>query len=125
MAQLEVSAEDQKRINKFGNLSSQVAALKIELDEVNDKKSKYEGAQEDLELDEPEDDVPYKLGGVFIELSPEDATAELEKDIEELNKRKEYLENEIAIRKGEMKELRAVLYSKFGKENIGLGDDND
>ena len=125
MAQLEVSAEDQKRINKFGNLSSQVAALKIELDEVEDKKQKYEGAQEDLELEMPEDDVPYKLGGVFIELSPDEATEELEKDIAELDKRKAYLENEIGTRKAEMKELRTVLYSKFGKENIGLGDEND
>lgn len=125
MAQLEVSAEDQKRINKFGNLSSQVAALKVELDEVTDKKTKYENAKEDLELDEPEGDVPYKLGGVFIELSADDATAELEKDIDELAKREDYLRTEIGTRKAEMKELRAVLYGKFGKENIGLGDEND
>ncbi|EAY15806.1 KE2 family protein [Trichomonas vaginalis G3] len=119
MAQLEVSLEDQQRINKFGNLNSQVAAYKIELEALNDKKTKYETAKEDLELEMP-DDVPYKIGTAFITLSCDDATEQLDADLAELQQRIDYVQNEIDVRDKEMKELRTVLYSKFGKENIGL-----
>lgn len=121
MAQLEVSAEDQQRINKFGNLNSQVAAYKIELEALQDKKTKYETAHEDLELEMP-DDVPYKLGTAFITMTCDDATEELDKDLAELQERIDYIQGEIDVREKEMKELRSVLYGKFGKENIGLGE---
>ena len=123
MAQVEVLAEDQKRINKFGNLNSQVTALKLELESLEKTKKDIEASKEELELLEGmEDIIPYKLGGVFIELPFDDCVKQVDADLEETENKCQVLKQQIDIRLDEMKVLRTLLYEKFGRENINLGD---
>jgi chaperonin cofactor prefoldin len=65
MAQVEVLAVDQEKINKFGNLNTQCVALKMELADLEKKKTSFEGAGDELELAEAEGTVestPYQIG---------------------------------------------------------------
>jgi prefoldin subunit 4 len=122
MAELEVLGEDQQRINKFGNLNAQCNAIKLDLEEIQQKKEHFQDASEEvLLLDGDAEYIPYQIGTSFFELPYDDANSALEKDQAEINEKVSQLQGEIATREEEMKQLRNVLYAKFGQERINLG----
>jgi prefoldin subunit 4 len=125
MTQVEVLEADQEKINKFGNLNSQCTALDVELAALEAKKKSYDGAAEELEmaqLEEVIDKVPFRMGTAFVELPIDISLDEVRKDCEEIGNKVEVIKAQIAEKKAEMATLRAILYGKFGRENINLGD---
>lgn len=124
MAEIEVLAADQEKINKFGNLNTQCTALKLELEALQKKKEQYSNANDDLEeaqMMETIENAPYLIGSVFVELPLDKAIDELTKDREEIDKKVASLQEQISAKESEMDILRTTLYAKFGRENINLG----
>ncbi|OHT00639.1 Prefoldin subunit 4 [Tritrichomonas foetus] len=124
MAEIEVLAGDQVKINKFGNLNTQCTALKIELEALEKKKEQYNNANDDLEeaqMMENFESAPYQIGSVFIELPIDTALEELSKDKEAIDAKVNELKAKISEKESEMDLLRTALYAKFGRDNINLG----
>lgn len=121
MAQLEVLPADQEKINKFGNLNTQVTSHKMELDALIKKRQSYEDAE--LEIMEADaEEAPYQIGNTFMVLPVDTVNEELGKDNEAVSEKISQLEAIIAEKESEMSTLRTVLYAKFGRDNINLGD---
>lgn len=124
MQNLHVSLEDQQNINRFGNLNTKVETKKVDLESLQKKKTEYEVAVEDIEEAELEGDteeiIAYKVGTSFVEFDFEDGKKQLEADLEVIKKEINKIEEFISETQDEMTKLQAILYGKFGKENIGL-----
>jgi prefoldin subunit 4 len=121
----EVLQEDQAKINRFGNLNSQCTALRIELAELEKKKQAYADANDELELAQAEgtlESVPYQVGNTFMVFPIDVAIEEVGKDSSPNTTRSDELRAQIAEKEAEMATLRAILYGKFGRERINLGD---
>lgn len=124
MAEIEVLAADQAKINKFGNLNTQCTALKMELETLEKKNEQFKTATDYLEEAELMGDietVPYQVGTAFIELPLSTASEEITKDKAEVDEKVNSLKSQIAAKEQEMDLLRTALYGKFGRENINLG----
>lgn len=124
MAELEVLASDQAKINKFGNLNTQCVALKIELEKLEKKKEQYSNANDDLDeaqMMETFDKVLYQVGTTFVELPLDTALEEVGKEKEEIEAKVNSLKAQISEKESEMDILRTALYAKFGRDNINLG----
>jgi prefoldin subunit 4 len=61
----------------------------------------------------------YKIGDAYLHLGLEEAQKRLEKDAEQLEKEVSELNDKVDECHTSMKELKVVLYAKFGK-NINL-----
>ncbi|KAK8900636.1 Prefoldin subunit 4 [Tritrichomonas musculus] len=124
MAELEVLASDQEKINKFGNLNTQCVALKMELEKLEKKKEQYGNANDDLEeaqMMETFDKVLYQVGTAFVELPVDTALEEVGKEKAEIEAKANSLKAQISEKESEMDVLRTALYAKFGRDNINLG----
>jgi prefoldin subunit 4 len=120
---VEVLQDDQARINRFGNLNTQCTSLRSELADLEKKKQAYEDANDEIGLVEGElSEVPYQVGGTFMIFPLEVAKAEAEKDAQPIAARAEEVKAVIAEKEAEMAQLRTVLYGKFGRARINLGD---
>jgi prefoldin subunit 4 len=125
MSQPEVLPDDQARINRFGNLNTQCVALRMELADLEKKKTAYDDAGDELELAQAEDTfkaAPYQIGTAFLELPLDVAIDEVHRDAEVLAQRVAAVKAQIAEREKEMAVLRTILYTKFGREHINLGE---
>ena len=123
MTQVEVRAEDQQRINEFGNLNSQCTALKMDLEALEKKKRDYEDSHEEVELlDGMEDTTLYQMGTTFIEIPLDTAMERIDEDLQDIQKDIESVKGKIAEKEARMAELRSVLYGRFGRDQINLGD---
>ena len=124
MADLEVLASDQAKINKFGNLNTQCVALKMELEKLEKKKEQYSNSNDDLEeaqMMETFDKVLYQVGTTFVELPIDTALEEVGKEKDEIEAKVNSLKAQISEKESEMDILRTALYAKFGRDNINLG----
>ncbi|XP_075161422.1 prefoldin subunit 4 [Haematobia irritans] len=118
-----ISFEDQQKINKFAKHNARMDELKVELDmKKNDLKS-VEEALDEIELFDEDEDIPFLFGEVFL-------SHKLSRTQELLHETKEQTLKEIASIeakandiKGEMNELKAQLYQRFGN-NISLESDD-
>lgn len=136
MAEFEVLREDQENINKYGNLSSIMTAIDIDLERLKKEKDDCILAKiglrvidddtedevfsdDDDEYDLPEN-VAYKLGGVFVELPIEECKKEVTEDTIEINKKIDELTAQKKKIQEELDSLYKVLKAKFG-DSIGLG----
>ncbi|KAJ8683569.1 hypothetical protein QAD02_019361 [Eretmocerus hayati] len=118
-----ISFEDQQKINKFARQNAKMEDFK---DELKFKKSELQNladAVSELELADDDAKIPYHIGEVFVSqnLSKtmeclEEAKVKKEKEIVELEAKCETL-------KGEMSDLKAQLYAKFGN-HINLEADD-
>jgi prefoldin subunit 4 len=125
MEGVEVLAEDQAKINRFGNLNTQCNSLRSELAEIEKKKQQFSDATDELELAQAEetlDVVPYQVGNTFMIFSIEAAIEEVAKDSAPFAARADEIRGLIAEKEAEMATLRGILYGKFGRDRINLGD---
>uniref|UniRef100_A0A915E4A7 Prefoldin subunit 4 n=1 Tax=Ditylenchus dipsaci TaxID=166011 RepID=A0A915E4A7_9BILA len=115
------SAEDQQQINKFARLHKNFLELKNELSVLNNETQNLGDADDEIMLLDDEDaaSIPLQIGSIFVHYNQETASTKIEeakvkatKRIAELKLRQTQLDNEL-------KELRAILYAKFG-DNIHL-----
>nr|XP_021486930.1 prefoldin subunit 4 isoform X2 [Meriones unguiculatus] len=114
-----VTFEDQQKINKFARNTSRITELKEEIE----VKKNLEDACDDIML--ADDDclmIPYQIGDVFISHSQEETQEMLEEAKKTLQEEIDALESRVASIQRVLADLKVQLYAKFGS-NINLEAD--
>jgi len=111
-----VTWEDQSRINDFSRLNLQLSKLDDELRDARREKENLKDANDEIDMLLDDDACKVKIGEVFIDVSNDDAN-------EFVSERKQQIDDRVAEldRKREeitkkMDTLKAMLYTKFGKQ---------
>ncbi|KAJ2004700.1 hypothetical protein GGI04_002522 [Coemansia thaxteri] len=110
---VEVTWEDQQRINKFSRLNTRLELLEDEYKAQKTEKEYLDDLATEIELID-EEAVPYKIGDAFVMLDLESAQSRVEKDKAAIDLRVEDLDAQISAVGSEMDELKRALYAKFG-----------
>mmetsp|Transcript_20468 Transcript_20468/g.26963 ORF Transcript_20468/g.26963 Transcript_20468/m.26963 type:complete len:136 (-) Transcript_20468:297-704(-) len=116
----EVRLEDQENINKFGRLNARLYEVRGEKDGLKKKLERIDDASTELMMSSGEK-VMIMLGEAFFEASEEEATEFCEAEVDKHQERIDELEEEEEEIVREQKELKGVLYGRFGK-SINLED---
>ncbi|XP_064599362.1 prefoldin subunit 4-like [Liolophura sinensis] len=116
---MQVTFEDQEKINKFARHNAKLQDLKDELTAKKKDLQNLEDASDELLLLEDENTIPYQIGEVFVSLSPDETSNML--DAAKVNTQKdiEAIEKHCDGHKQILSELKVQLYAKFGN-NINL-----
>ncbi|XP_043945974.1 prefoldin subunit 4 [Protopterus annectens] len=119
-----VTFEDQRKINTFARNTSRITELKEEIEIKKKQLQNLEDASDDIML--MEDDcmrVPYKIGDVFISHSQDETQEMLEAAKETLQAEIKTLELRVETIQKILSDLKVQLYAKFGS-NINLEADD-
>ncbi|XP_044208030.1 prefoldin subunit 4 isoform X1 [Thunnus albacares] len=119
-----VTFEDQQKINKFARNTSRMTELKNEI-EAKKKKSlqNLQDASDDLMMfDDDSLLIPYQIGDVFISHTQEETQEMLEAAKEKLEQEVKGLEERVSAIQQVLGDLKVQLYAKFGN-NINLEAD--
>lgn len=117
--QVEVTFEDQKKINEFSKLIQKKDSLSAELNKQKQEKEYLDDVSMEIELIDEDELVNYKVSSVFVKLKQEDAVEKLEKDGELLDGQISELETKLETIDDKLSDLKTQLYTKFG-DNINL-----
>ncbi|MES1912957.1 MAG: hypothetical protein MHM6MM_005198 [Cercozoa sp. M6MM] len=121
-AEVQVTRDDQLKINKFGVLNAELEELRDSRREARKQLRNLEAACEDVALldeDDEDDEVLLRVGEVFIKVNPDEAEQIVERQKEEAETLVANLESRVGAVLQEMELLRTTLYAKFGNA-IGL-----
>ncbi|KIR59611.1 hypothetical protein I312_100670 [Cryptococcus bacillisporus CA1280] len=115
---VEVAWEDQQRINTFSKLNNRLSDIQDLLKVKNEEKEYYDDLSTELELADEDNPQPvlYKIGEAFFYLPLRDARRQLKGDLKKYEKEIEGLESRARECENGMKELKVLLYAKFGKQ---------
>ncbi|OWZ51521.1 prefoldin subunit 4 [Cryptococcus neoformans] len=115
---VEVAWEDQQRINTFSKLNNRLSDIQDLLKARNEEKEYYDDLSTELELADEDDPQPvmYKIGEAFFYLPLKDARRQLKGDLKKYEMEIEGLESKAEECEKGMKELKVLLYAKFGKQ---------
>uniref|UniRef100_M0R5N4 Prefoldin subunit 4 n=4 Tax=Rattus norvegicus TaxID=10116 RepID=M0R5N4_RAT len=119
-----VTFEDQQKINKFARNTSRITELKEEIEVKKKHLQNLEDACDDVML--ADDDclmIPYQIGDVFISHSQEETQEMLEDAKKTLQEEINALESRVASIQRVLADLKVQLYAKFGS-NINLEADD-
>lgn len=120
---IEVAWEDQQRINTFSKLNNRLTDIRDQLQTKNEEKEYYDDLETDLELADDDQPVMYKIGEAFFFLSLPQAKKQLRKDLKVYNNDIGDLQRRADECEKGMKELKVLLYAKFGKQiNLEMTD---
>ncbi|RXK39330.1 prefoldin subunit 4 [Tremella mesenterica] len=120
---IEVAWEDQQRINTFSKLNNRLTDINEQLKKKQDEKEYYDDLSTELELADDDQPVLYKLGEAFFSLSLSEAKKQLRKDTKRYDKDIGELEKRASECEVGMKELKILLYAKFGRQiNLETSD---
>ncbi|XP_062871553.1 prefoldin subunit 4 [Trichomycterus rosablanca] len=118
-----VTFEDQQKINKFARNTNRMTELKDEIEAKKKSLQNLEDASDDLMMCEDDDLlIPYQIGDVFISHSQEETQEMLEAAKESLKEEIRTLEGRVASIQEVLGDLKVKLYAKFGN-NINLEAD--
>ncbi|EIW83451.1 Prefoldin subunit 4 [Coniophora puteana RWD-64-598 SS2] len=112
---VEVTWEDQQRINQFSKVNNRLRMIEEKVEELKQEKEALDDLSTELELTDEDQIVLYKIGEAFLHLRQPKALKRLEQDQDSLNKEFEKLSSSAEACEKEMKELKVVLYAKFGR----------
>jgi len=112
---VEVTWEDQERINTFSKLNSRVSDLEESLEIKKQEREALEDLSTELELADEDEPVMYKVGETFVHIPLSEAQERLQQDQEALQKDMSDLKERVDECESTMKELKVILYGKFGK----------
>ncbi|XP_012518289.1 PREDICTED: prefoldin subunit 4-like [Propithecus coquereli] len=118
-----VTFEDQQKINKFARNTSRITELKKEIEVKKKQLQNLEDACDDIML--ADDDrlmIPYQIGDVFISHSQEETQEMLEEAKKNLQEEIDALESRVESIQWVLADLKVQLYAKFGS-NINLEAD--
>ena len=120
-ASVEVTFDDQKRINEFSKMCSNYFNLQQEIEKRNSRKEFLTDSLNEVEMCElnDEESIKYKIGDAFFDLDVDDAKSRIECDLEQNEQDISDLTNKIMRAKKELKELQSILYAK-SKNQINL-----
>lgn len=119
---MNVSKEDQTKINRFARLNARLEDTKDEISSKTNELKNYEDAVSEAELKVLEDEgdkLHLQVGDILINLDPEKTQKWLEDRMETLKKSVGELEEKKEKIVEEMSELKTHLYARFGN-NIHL-----
>ncbi|KAI8871222.1 Prefoldin, subunit 4 [Ramicandelaber brevisporus] len=112
--EVEVTWEDQSKINAFSRLNRAVESLELDLAKVREDQDALEDLASELELVIDEDEpVPYKQGDAFVLVKLPKAQKMVQKELERRKDEADGIVKDIEKMKGEMGELKVYLYAKF------------
>uniref|UniRef100_A0A8C2T619 Prefoldin subunit 4 n=1 Tax=Coturnix japonica TaxID=93934 RepID=A0A8C2T619_COTJA len=115
-----VTFEDQQKINKFARNTSRITELKEEIEVKKKQLQNLEDACDDIMmLDDDSLFVPYQIGDVFISHSQEETQEMLEEAKRSLQEEIDTLESRVESIQRVLSDLKVQLYAKFGN-NINL-----
>ncbi|NXJ73220.1 PFD4 protein, partial [Trogon melanurus] len=117
-----VTFEDQQKINKFARNTSRITELKEEIEVKKKQLQNLEDACDDIMMLDDDDDsllIPYQIGDVFISHSQEETQEMLEEAKKSLQEEIEVLESRVESIQRVLSDLKVQLYAKFGN-NINL-----
>ncbi|KAJ8016950.1 hypothetical protein DPEC_G00012680 [Dallia pectoralis] len=118
-----VTFEDQKKINTFARNTNRMTEFKDEIEAKKKSLQNLQDASDDLMM--AEDDsllVPYQIGDVFISHTQEETQEMLEAAKEQLELEVKELEGKVSAIQRVLGDLKVQLYAKFGN-NINLEAD--
>nr|AFK10662.1 prefoldin subunit 4-like isoform 2 [Callorhinchus milii] len=120
-----VTFEDQQKINEFARNNNRLIELKEEIEVKKKQLQNLEDASDDiLMLDEDSLLVPYQIGEVFISHSQDGTQEMLEAAKQCLQDEIQSLQSRVEAIQQVLSDLKVQLYAKFGN-NINLeADDN-
>ncbi|KAM9785599.1 prefoldin subunit 4 [Neosynchiropus ocellatus] len=120
-----VTFEDQQKINKFARNTSRVTELKNEIKTKKKTLQNLQDASDDLMMldDDDVELIPYQIGDTFISHSQEETQEMLETAKETLEQEVKSLEDRVSSIQQVLGELKVQLYAKFGN-NINLDADD-
>ncbi|KAF8834333.1 Prefoldin, subunit 4 [Paxillus ammoniavirescens] len=117
----EVTWEDQQRINTFSKLNTRLRGIEERLELLKwlisrqQEKEALDDLETELELTDEDQTVLYKIGESFLHLPQPRAMKRLEKDQAEITVQLSTLAATAEDCEKGMKELKVVLYAKFGR----------
>ncbi|NXN75806.1 PFD4 protein, partial [Himantopus himantopus] len=116
-----VTFEDQQKINKFARNTSRITELKEEIEVKKKQLQNLEDACDDIMMLDDGDSllIPYQIGDVFISHSQEETQEMLEEAKKGLQEEIEALESRVESIQRVLSDLKVQLYAKFGN-NINL-----
>ncbi|XP_054074703.1 prefoldin subunit 4 [Rissa tridactyla] len=116
-----VTFEDQQKINKFARNTSRITELKEEIEVKKKQLQNLEDACDDIMMLDDSDSlmIPYQIGDVFISHSQEETQEMLEEAKKSLQEEIEALESRVESIQRVLSDLKVQLYAKFGN-NINL-----
>ncbi|NXO02633.1 PFD4 protein, partial [Rhinopomastus cyanomelas] len=116
-----VTFEDQQKINKFARNTSRITELKEEIEVKKKHLQNLEDACDDVMMLDDEDSllIPYQIGDVFISHSQEETQEMLEEAKKSLQEEIDVLESRVESIQRVLSDLKIQLYAKFGN-NINL-----
>ncbi|XP_041655324.1 prefoldin subunit 4 [Cheilinus undulatus] len=118
-----VTFEDQQKINKFARNTSRMTELKNEIEEKKKSLQNLQDASDDLMMfDDDSLLIPYQIGDVFISHTQEETQEMLEAAKEALELEVKGLEERVSAIQELLGDLKVQLYAKFGN-NINLEAD--
>ncbi|CAM2102402.1 prefoldin subunit 4 [Lepidochelys kempii] len=120
-----VTFEDQQKINKFARNTSRITELKEEIEVKKKQLQNLEDACDDMMMLDDDDSIliPYQIGDVFISHSQDETQEMLEEAKKNLQGEIEALESRVESIQRVLSDLKVQLYAKFGN-NINLEADD-
>lgn len=119
---MNVTKEDQAKINRFARLNARLEDVKEEISSKTNELKNYEDAVSEAEmkvLEDEGDKLHLQVGDILVNLDPEKTQKWLEDKMEALKKSVGELEEKKANIVEEMGGLKTHLYARFGN-NIHL-----
>lgn len=119
---MDVSKEDQQKINQFARLNARLEDIKDELTSKNNELKNYEDAINEAEvkvLEDQGDKLHLQVGDIMVNLNSEQMQAWLEDKMKAIKEALTDLESRKETIAEEMSKLKAHLYARFG-DNIHL-----
>ncbi|GFZ46754.1 hypothetical protein JCM24511_03974 [Saitozyma sp. JCM 24511] len=113
---IEVAWEDQQKINTFSKLNTRLSDIQDQLKTKLEEKEYYDDLSIELELADSSVPILYKLGEAFFYLPLRDARRQLKGDTKRYESEIEGLRGRVEECEKGMKELKVMLYAKFGKQ---------
>ncbi|MBN3319545.1 PFD4 protein, partial [Atractosteus spatula] len=119
-----VTFEDQQKINKFARNTNRMTELKEEIEAKKKALQNLEDASDDIMMfDDDTLLIPYQIGDVFISHTQEETQDMLDTGKELLKEEIKALEGRVASIQQILSDLKVQLYAKFGN-NINLEADD-
>ncbi|KAI1733115.1 prefoldin subunit domain-containing protein [Ditylenchus destructor] len=120
------SAEDQLEINRFARLHKTYIEVKSELSQLNNETQNIGDAEDEILLldDEAAASIPFQIGSIFVHFDQDTISTKLAEGKESNAQKIAALQKRLSQLDNELKQLRAVLYAKFG-DNIHLEMDEE
>ncbi|EJU04159.1 Prefoldin subunit 4 [Dacryopinax primogenitus] len=110
----EVTWEDQQRINTFSKLNQRFQDAEELLKKKRTEKEYLDDVAMELELVDEDEPVLYKIGETFVHIKLQHAQQLLEKEHKTIDAEVAKLQSQVDESENGMKELKVVLYAKFG-----------